>query len=167
MEDKPEQIQVPVTSERKKDPKRVAAGKRLAAISKIAKERKKKLAEPEESSSNDSMITYIGVAIALISLVLVYKSHQRETRELEPKYIPETVEMSKESKMTMEVYNAVLLTAGAVGISMASKKLLKEPLGTPENVKGMAKLAISVSLSSLLVSYLKEKKYLPDDPFKT
>ncbi|CAB3996729.1 Hypothetical predicted protein [Paramuricea clavata] len=75
--------------------------------------------------------------------------------------------MSKESKMTMEVYDAVLLTAGAVGISMASKKLLKEPLGTPENVKGMAKLAISVSLSSPLVSYLQEKKYLPDDPFKT
>ncbi|CAB4001029.1 Hypothetical predicted protein, partial [Paramuricea clavata] len=51
--------------------------------------------------------------------------------------------MSKESKMTREVYDTVLLTAGAVGISMASKKLLKEPLGTPENVKGMAKLAIS------------------------
>ncbi|CAB3999229.1 Hypothetical predicted protein [Paramuricea clavata] len=66
--------------------------------------------------------------------------------------------MSKESKMTREVYDAVLLTAGAVGISMASKKLLKEPLGTPENVKGMVKLAVSVSLSSLLVSYLKEKK---------
>jgi hypothetical protein len=46
-------------------------------------------------------------------------------------------------------------------------KILKEPLGTPENVKGMLKLAVSVSLSSLLVSYLKEKKYLPDDPFKT
>jgi hypothetical protein len=61
--------------------------------------------------------------------------------------------MSKESKMTREVYDAVLLTAGAVG--------------TPENVKGMLKLAVSVSLSSLLVSYLKEKKYLPDDPFKT
>jgi hypothetical protein len=62
------------------------------------------------------------------------------------------------------VYDAVLLTAGAVGISMASKKILKEPLGTPENVKGMLKLAVSVSL---LVSYPKEKKYLPDDPFKT
>ncbi|CAB4010883.1 Hypothetical predicted protein [Paramuricea clavata] len=164
MEDKPEQIQAQVTSEKKKDPKRVAAGKRLAAISKIAKERKKKLAEPKEPSSNDSMITYIGVAIALVSLVLAYKSHQRdqrETRGQEPKH------MSKESKMTMDVYNAVLLTAGAVGISMASKKLLKEPLGTPENVKGMAKLAVSVSLSSLLVSYLKDKKYLPDDPFKT
>jgi hypothetical protein len=58
--------------------------------------------------------------------------------------------MSKESKMTREVYDAVLLTAGAVGISMASKKILKEPLGTPENVKGMLKLALSVSLSSLL-----------------
>jgi hypothetical protein len=68
--------------------------------------------------------------------------------------------------MTEEVYNAVLLTAGAVGISMASKKLLKEPLGTQDNLKGMLKLAVSVSLSSLLVSYLKEKKYIPDDPFK-
>ncbi|CAB3978363.1 Hypothetical predicted protein [Paramuricea clavata] len=161
MEDKPEQIQAQVTSEKKKDPKRVAAGKRLAAISEIAKERKKKLAEPKEPSSNDSMITYIGVAIALVSLVLAYKSHQWETREQEPKH------MSKESKMTKEVYDAVLLTAGAIGISMASEKLLKEPLGTPENVKGMAKLAVSVSLSSLLVSYLKDKKYLPDDPFKT
>jgi hypothetical protein len=75
--------------------------------------------------------------------------------------------MSKESKMTREVYDAVLLTAGAVVVSMASKKIFKEPLGTPENVKGMLKLAVSVSLSSLLVSYLKEMKYLPDDPFKT
>jgi hypothetical protein len=75
--------------------------------------------------------------------------------------------MNKESKMTLEVYNAVLLTARAVGISMASKKLLGEPLGTPENVQGMAKLAVSVSLASLLVSYLKEKQYIPDDPFKS
>ncbi|CAB3987826.1 Hypothetical predicted protein [Paramuricea clavata] len=97
MEDKPEQIQVPVTSEKKKDPKRVAAGKRLAAISKIAKERKKKLAEPNESPSNDSMITYIGVVIALISLVLAYKTHQRETREPEPEFIPKTVEVTKKA----------------------------------------------------------------------
>ncbi|CAB3989887.1 Hypothetical predicted protein [Paramuricea clavata] len=97
MEDKPEQIQVPVTSEKKKDPRRVAAGKRLAAISRIAKERKKKLAEPGESPSNDSMITYIGVAIALVSLVLAYKVHQRETKELEPKHIPETVEVTRKA----------------------------------------------------------------------
>ncbi|CAB3988669.1 Hypothetical predicted protein [Paramuricea clavata] len=97
MEDKPEQIQAQVTSEKKKDPKRVAAGKRLAAISKIAKERKKKLAEPKETSSNDSMITYIGVAIALVSLVLAYKSHQRETREPEPKHVTETVEITRKA----------------------------------------------------------------------
>ncbi|CAB4012486.1 Hypothetical predicted protein [Paramuricea clavata] len=115
MEDKPEQTQVPttsvaatqgtrvqVTSEKKKDPKRVAAGKRLAAISKIAKERKKKLAEPKESSNNDSMITYIGVAIALASLVLAYKSHQGETRKPEPQHTPETVKVTRkvdESKL--------------------------------------------------------------------
>ncbi|CAB4015597.1 Hypothetical predicted protein [Paramuricea clavata] len=102
MEDKPEQIREQVTSEKKKDPKRVAAGKRLAAISKIAKERKKKLAEPKETSGNDSMITYIGVAIALVSLVLAFKSHQRETREPEPKHVTETVEITRkvdESKL--------------------------------------------------------------------
>ncbi|CAB4009502.1 Hypothetical predicted protein [Paramuricea clavata] len=97
MADKPEQNQVPVTSEKKKDPKRVAAGKRLAAISRIAKERKKKLAEPRELPSNDSMITYIGVAIALISLVLAYKTHQREIKELEPKFIPKTVEVTRKA----------------------------------------------------------------------
>ena len=70
------------------------------------------------------------------------------------------------SEMGGEVYDALLLTAGAIGISMASKKLLKEPLGTPENTKGMVKLAVSVSLSSLLVAYLKNNKYIPDDPFK-
>ncbi|CAB4030508.1 VRR-NUC domain-containing, partial [Paramuricea clavata] len=95
MEDKPEQTQV-VTSEKKKDPKRVAAGKRLAAISKIAKERKKKLAEPEESSSNN-IIAYVGVAIALISLVLAFNQHQRETKKPEPKYIPETVEVTRKA----------------------------------------------------------------------
>ncbi|CAB4033825.1 Hypothetical predicted protein [Paramuricea clavata] len=96
MEDKPEQTQVSVTSEKKKDPKRVAAGKRLAAISKIAKERKKKLEEPRESSSN-TIITYVGVAIALISLILAYNQHQRETKEPESKYIPETVEVTRKA----------------------------------------------------------------------
>ena len=96
MADKPEQTQVPVTSEKKKDPRRVAAGKRLSAISKIAKERKKKQMESDESSSGNSIITYIGVAIALISLVLVYKSNQREEKALEPKYTPQTVTIVKQ-----------------------------------------------------------------------
>ncbi|CAB3997736.1 Hypothetical predicted protein [Paramuricea clavata] len=60
------------------------------------------------------------------------------------------------SEMGSEVYDALLLTAGAIGITMASKKLLKEPLGTPENTKGMLKLAVSISLSSLLNGYAEE-----------
>ena len=52
-------------------------------------------------------------------------------------------------------------------VSMASKKLLKEPLGTPESLKGFGKLAVSVSISTLLVKYLQKKKYLPTDPFSS
>jgi hypothetical protein len=37
------------------------------------------------------------MVIALISLVLAYKSHQRETEELKPKYIPETVEVTRKA----------------------------------------------------------------------
>jgi hypothetical protein len=88
--------QVPVTSEKKKDPRRVEAGKRLAVLSKAARERKKKQAESNESSSGNSIITYIGVAIALISLVLAYKSHQREEKAIEPKYTPQTVTIVKQ-----------------------------------------------------------------------
>ena len=88
--------QVPVTSEKKKDPRRVEAGKRLAVLSKAARERKKKQAESIESSSGNSIITYIGVAIALISLVLAYKSHQREEKAIEPKYTLQTVTIVKQ-----------------------------------------------------------------------
>ena len=96
MADKSNTEQVPVTSEKKKDPRRVEAGKRLAVLSKAARERKKKQAESNESSSGNSIITYIGVAIALISLVLAYKSHQREEKAIEPKYTPQTVTIVKQ-----------------------------------------------------------------------
>jgi hypothetical protein len=75
--------------------------------------------------------------------------------------------MSVEKESMNEVYDAVLITTGAVVVSIASKKLLKEPLGTPESLKGFAKLAVSVSVSSLLVKYLQKKKYLPTDPFSS
>ena len=103
MADEPDTKKGPVTSEKKKDPRRVEAEKRLAVLSKAARERKKREpSEPKASSINDSMITYIGVAIALISLALAYKAHQRETKELEPEYIPKTVVVTKrvdESKL--------------------------------------------------------------------
>ena len=102
MVDEPEQIQVPVTSE-KKDPRRVAAGKRLAAISKIAKERKRKQVESDESSGGSSMITYVGIAIAFITLVITLKMNQREEEALEPKYTPQTVTIEKQpDRSTMD-----------------------------------------------------------------
>lgn len=65
-----------------------------------------------------------------------------------------------------DVYDAVLITAG-FGVNMASKKLLKEPLGTPESVKGILKLAVAVGVSIMLVKWAQTKKYLPVDPFKS
>ncbi|CAB4000361.1 Hypothetical predicted protein [Paramuricea clavata] len=103
MADKPEQTHVPVTSEKKKDPRRVAAGKRLAAISKIAKERKKKQAESDESSGCSSMITYVGIAIAFITLVITFRMNQREEKALEPKYTLPTVSIEKQpDRSTMD-----------------------------------------------------------------
>ena len=96
MADKPETPRVPVTSERKKDPKRVEAGKRLAAISKIAKEKKRKQAESGESSTSSNILTYVGLAIAIITLVITYRTNRREEKELEPKYTPPTVSIEKQ-----------------------------------------------------------------------
>jgi hypothetical protein len=77
MADEPDTKQVPVTSEKKKDPKRVEAGKRRATISKLARERKKKQLESRESSDGN-IVAYIGIAIALIFLVITYRSNQRD-----------------------------------------------------------------------------------------
>jgi hypothetical protein len=96
MTDKPETPQVPVTSERKKDPKRVEAGKRLAAISKIAKEKKRKQAESGESSTSSNTLAYIGIAIAFITLVITYRTNQREEKAFEPKHTPPTVSIEKQ-----------------------------------------------------------------------
>ena len=98
MADEPSTPKITVTSEKKKDPRRVEAGKRLAVLSKAARERKKKeVVKPKESSSSDSLITYIGVVIALVSLVLAYKAYQRETKEPEPQHIPETVVVTRKT----------------------------------------------------------------------
>ena len=89
--------EVTVTSEKKKDPKRVEAGKRLAVLSKAARERKKKEAE---TPKDDSMMSYIGIGIAVVSLWFAYKSHQRETKEPEIRYVPSTVEVTKKQDST-------------------------------------------------------------------
>ncbi len=44
-----------------------------------------------------------------------------------------------------EVYDAALYTGGAFLIGMTSKKLLKEPLGTPSNIKDALKLSVAMA----------------------
>ncbi len=66
-----------------------------------------------------------------------------------------------------QLYNAAVLTAGAVAVSYASRKLTKDTLGVPMTLSGSAKLAIAFGLSAIGVKTLKDKKYLPDNPFKT
>ena len=66
-----------------------------------------------------------------------------------------------------QLYEAAVLTAGAVAVSYASKKLTKDTLGVPMTLSGSVKLAIAFGLSAIGIKTLKDKKYLPDNPFKT
>ena len=61
-----------------------------------------------------------------------------------------------------EVHDAALVTGGGVGISIASKKIANMPLSTPKSLKGAAKLALAVRLSTMAVKWAQGKKYLPD-----
>ena len=65
-----------------------------------------------------------------------------------------------------ELYDASLITVGVVALSMASKKILGEKLTDATSMKDAAKLALGVSLSSVMVKYAQDRKWLPIEPFK-
>ena len=75
--------------------------------------------------------------------------------------------MSKSKEYGEQLYDAAVLTAGAVGVSYVSRKLSKDTLGVPMTLSGSAKLALAFGLSAIGVKALKDKKLLPDNPFKT
>ena len=64
------------------------------------------------------------------------------------------------------LYNAGLITLGAVGVSMASQKLLKDDLGVTRSAQRVLRLAVAVGGVSVLVKFLQKKDYVPADPFK-
>ena len=64
------------------------------------------------------------------------------------------------------IYNAGLITLGAVATSMASKKLAKEDLGVSSSSRSILKMAAAVAGGSLLVKFLQKKDYVPAEPFK-
>ncbi len=64
-----------------------------------------------------------------------------------------------------EAYDALLYTGGAFLIGMTSKKILKEPLGTPGNIKDFLKLSAVMTGGLILAKFAQSKKWLPTDPF--
>ena len=64
------------------------------------------------------------------------------------------------------VYNAGLVTVGAVATSMVSRKLTKDGLGVTSSVQSIVKLAVAVGGGSLIVKYLQKKDYVPDEPLQ-
>ena len=64
------------------------------------------------------------------------------------------------------IYNAGLITLGAVATSMASKKLVKEDLGVSNSARSILRMSAAVAGGSLLVKFLQKKKYVPSEPFK-
>ncbi len=75
--------------------------------------------------------------------------------------------MSKSKEYGEQLYDAAVLTAGAVGVSYASRKLTKDTLGVPMTLSGSAKLALAFGLSAIGVKILKDKSVLPANPFKS
>ena len=64
------------------------------------------------------------------------------------------------------VYNSGLISLGAVGTSMAIKKLMKYEMGVSNTSQGILKLALAVSGESLLVKYAQKMGYVPEEPWK-
>ncbi len=75
--------------------------------------------------------------------------------------------MTTAKEYAEQLYEAAILTVGAVGVSYASRKITRDTLGVPMTLGGSAKLALAFGLSTIGVKMLKDKKVLPDNPFKT
>ncbi len=75
--------------------------------------------------------------------------------------------MSKAKEYGEQLLEAAALTAGAVAVSYASRKLTKDTLGVPMTLNGSVKLALAFGLSAIGIKTLKDKKLFPDNPFKT
>lgn len=116
--------------------------------------------------------------MGIIPIVEQTQSQNKKTKHLREQHHSLTVLIHKNftytiNKMALtrkdlmnELYDAGLITLGAVGVSMISKKLTRDNLGVPSTPQGMMKLAVAIGGGSLFVQYLQNKKLVPDDPFK-
>ena len=63
--------------------------------------------------------------------------------------------------MLNKVYDAALVTAGVVGLSMASKKLLGEKLTDATTLKDTANLTVGVTACTMLVKIISIYQLIP------
>jgi hypothetical protein len=75
--------------------------------------------------------------------------------------------MTTQKEVMKEVYDAAILTADAIAISLASKQLAKDNLGIQATVLGASKLVLAFGLSAVGIKMLEDKKLLPANPFKS
>jgi hypothetical protein len=75
--------------------------------------------------------------------------------------------MTTQKEVMKEIYDAAILTAGAIAISFASKQLAKDNLGIQTTVLGPSKLVLAFGLSAVGIKMLEDKKLLPANPFKS
>ena len=74
-------------------------------------------------------------------------------------------DMTKKQAMN-ELFDSTLVTLGAVGVGMVTRKAIGDGLSTPGSLMTTLKLAVAIGLSTLGVKYAQDKKWIPEDPFK-
>ena len=74
-------------------------------------------------------------------------------------------EMNRKEIMN-ELFDSTLITMGAVGVGMVTRKAIGSSLSTPATLMTTLKLAAAVGLSTLGIKYAQDKKWIPTDPFK-
>ena len=78
-------------------------------------------------------------------------------------YIIKIESMTTRKDVMNEFYTGVLITAGTMGVSFASRKLAKDTLGIPMTLNGAVKLAVAIGLSAVGVKYAEDKDWIPKE----
>ena len=74
--------------------------------------------------------------------------------------------MSDRKEIMNELFDSTLITMGAVGVGMVTRKAIGDGLSTPASLMTSLKLAAAVGLSTLGIKYAQDKKWIPENPFK-
>ena len=74
-------------------------------------------------------------------------------------------DMTKNEAMN-DLNNSTLATLCAVGVGMLTRKVIKDGLSTPSSLMSTLKLTVAIALSTLVIKYAQDKKWIPENPFK-